>query len=213
MDVLVGEDEVKFVLHQAIVCTTSLFFRAICNGKWKESEERLLRLPEVDPEMFSIYLGFLYNRKVDMREERSADMKSLKTVTGEALIHLHDRAIHAYALGEMVQDAAFRNAVVDEMRFVWTQPGQVGHQRSIQTLCATVSHRSKLMRYFVDRWAVADYSDCSFRDFYKHLPTNFVLELACVHTEERDMHVADRRVSARDRCFYHDHESEADKCK
>lgn len=52
--VLVGKDEKRFVLHQKIATRTSGFFRVICNGKWKESEERLFRLPEIDKDIFAI---------------------------------------------------------------------------------------------------------------------------------------------------------------
>lgn len=138
-------------------------------------------------------------------------MASLKDLPTDRQIELYNRAIQTYALGEMAQDATFRNAVVDETIRMAKQFGNAGHPECIRTLCETVSHRSKLMRYFVDAGWAAERDDRSFRAWRKELPNDFVFEMACVAAEEKKMDLEKRLPSARERCFYHDHEGEKDK--
>ncbi len=134
--VLVGEDEAKFILHQAVVCETSDFFRAMFDGRgeWKESVQKTVRLPEVDESIFNIYLGFFYTGDIDLDMDVSANDTGAGT-TEEEKKRKFDQVILAYAFGEMTQDATFRNALVDK---VSTRTG----------LSETASHRTERFETF-----------------------------------------------------------------
>jgi hypothetical protein len=55
----VSPTEYRFVVHQNKICEKSKFFRAACSKRWIEGQEKLVRLPEVDIEVFqSIGSGF-----------------------------------------------------------------------------------------------------------------------------------------------------------
>lgn len=68
-----GAEATRFVLHRDIVCRTSDFFRVACNGDWKESADKTVRLEETAPEIFTIYLGWLYTNEVDLSSKRDQD--------------------------------------------------------------------------------------------------------------------------------------------
>jgi hypothetical protein len=55
-----GDDKHDFTVHEDVICGCSEFFRKAMNGKWKESEERVVPLPQEDPEIFSMYLQACY---------------------------------------------------------------------------------------------------------------------------------------------------------
>ena len=58
---LVGPKEERFILHHDAVCARSKFFKAACSKQWREGQERLVRLPEVDPVVFKTYCGWVYS--------------------------------------------------------------------------------------------------------------------------------------------------------
>ncbi|KAL8774179.1 MAG: hypothetical protein Q9194_004122 [Teloschistes cf. exilis] len=58
--ILVGDKEVPFTLHKAIISSKSKFFRAAMEGSFKEAVEKKVRLPEEDPDLFPHYLSWVY---------------------------------------------------------------------------------------------------------------------------------------------------------
>jgi len=55
-----GEDKQDFTVHEDVICDHSDLFRKAMNGKWKESEERIIPLAKEDLETFSMYLQACY---------------------------------------------------------------------------------------------------------------------------------------------------------
>ena len=59
VNVLVGENEEKFVVHKKVICKTSKFFEAACRGTWREATSKTVRLPTIDPTSFGVHVGWL----------------------------------------------------------------------------------------------------------------------------------------------------------
>ncbi|KAK5164055.1 uncharacterized protein LTR77_010146 [Saxophila tyrrhenica] len=214
--VLVGKEEARFVVHKAIVCRTSDFFRAACHGEWKEASEKTVRFPEVEANIFGIYMGFLYTGNIDMRlghaADCSTDAKPLKDLSTEHHHQILDWAILAYALGEMLQDCNFRNAVVDAIKKLLGDFGHIGGVENVTSACQRASRSSKLMKLFVDTWASAGYGGKPFKDWAKEMPIDFVFDMACASVDEAAMSKQERSPYAREKCYYHDHK-DGEKCK
>ncbi|KAI4194488.1 MAG: hypothetical protein LQ350_007739 [Teloschistes chrysophthalmus] len=58
--IAVGNKEVPFYVHKAIISFKSEFFRAALEGSFKGAAEDKVRLPEDDPELFPHYLSWVY---------------------------------------------------------------------------------------------------------------------------------------------------------
>lgn len=58
--VVVGESQQEITAHEGVLCGSSKLFRNAMNGKWKESEDRRIFLPDDDPETFRSYLQLCY---------------------------------------------------------------------------------------------------------------------------------------------------------
>jgi len=58
---LVGEDEIRFLVHKRILCENSPFFESVCKPEWVKDHEKMIKLPEDDPELVEImvYCKFL----------------------------------------------------------------------------------------------------------------------------------------------------------
>jgi hypothetical protein len=54
-----GGSRRTFLTDAAFLTTRSLFFRKALSGKWKEAEERHVRLPYDNAEIFALYMHFM----------------------------------------------------------------------------------------------------------------------------------------------------------
>ncbi|GME65788.1 Btb poz domain containing protein [Neofusicoccum parvum] len=108
LTVLVGEDKKAFFVHRKLICEFSSFFRAACNGPWKESEEGIVTLPEDGPEEFGIYLKWLYtNELIDKNASTENDAHGNPYQIGRP-----NTLARAYVIGDKIQDILFKNAAI-----------------------------------------------------------------------------------------------------
>ena len=59
-----GDDAQEFQIHEAVLTARSKFFKAAIGRKWKESEEKTVKLPEDDPEAFALYSQLVYTGQI-----------------------------------------------------------------------------------------------------------------------------------------------------
>ncbi|KAF1984037.1 hypothetical protein K402DRAFT_465428 [Aulographum hederae CBS 113979] len=102
--VLVGSDEKLFSVHEAIIRSSCDFFDAAMRNNWKESAERTIRLEHEEPEIFGIFVTWLYYGTL-------TGIPSDGSATEARLIPL----FKAYVLGERLLNVAFRNALIDQI--------------------------------------------------------------------------------------------------
>ncbi|KAF2827359.1 hypothetical protein CC86DRAFT_209933 [Ophiobolus disseminans] len=107
LTVVVGKEpnHKRFLVHEGLLCARFEFFKRAMNGNWAEREERLIKLPEDDPETFATYINVVYTNRVATNP--SSEPKDAVMVGGE-LIHL----CKVYVLGEKLCDIRTKNAAV-----------------------------------------------------------------------------------------------------
>lgn len=114
-----GEKQETFDVHEALITPRSLFFKKAMSGSWKESEDRIVNLPEEDPEIFKIYVHHLYTGSVAVIPE------PLPAVTGRPVKWIICRL---YVLAEKLQDVKAKNSAIEallaECREKYKYPGQ-----------------------------------------------------------------------------------------
>lgn len=71
--VLVGNEEKPFLVHEGVVTNHSKFFYAACNGGFKESNDRTVRLPATSVSTFENFLHWLYTGEVLVMNEEDVD--------------------------------------------------------------------------------------------------------------------------------------------
>lgn len=70
LEVRVGRDNGRsFRLHEALVSARSDFFAAALTGQWKEAKDKIIDLPEDDPDIFALYPQLLYTGKIPVKEQ------------------------------------------------------------------------------------------------------------------------------------------------
>lgn len=97
IQVRVDADERSFVIHTDVACNKSKFFRAACSTRWREGQEKVIRLPEVKSETFQRYVDWAYR-----------DALAAEPTAGEGL----DMSVELYLLGDLLDDVKLRNATV-----------------------------------------------------------------------------------------------------
>ncbi|KAH8644105.1 N-acetylglucosaminyl-phosphatidylinositol biosynthetic protein [Alternaria alternata] len=92
----------EFLLHEGILCARSEFFRRALNGNWIEKKERLVKLPEDDPQTFAFYVSFIYTNVV-------SDATALQTMTPDGFQAHILAVVKLYVLAEKLQDRQAKN--------------------------------------------------------------------------------------------------------
>jgi hypothetical protein len=96
--VLVGAEETPFTIHKDIISVKSKFFQAVCSERWKEGQEKTVRLPDVEPKIFGRYVDWAYG-DVFVAEEKG----------GRAIIAT---VIKLYLVGDVLEDVKLRNKAI-----------------------------------------------------------------------------------------------------
>ncbi|KAK3621337.1 hypothetical protein LTR56_022873 [Elasticomyces elasticus] len=108
--VLVGEEKNEFMLHASIATKHSKFFKAACNGGFREAQDKVTHLPEVSPATFRAYVQWIYSGTVVVMdsEELRSDYK------GDQTSERQMRLMKLYVLADVLLDTLLRNKVIDE---------------------------------------------------------------------------------------------------
>jgi hypothetical protein len=101
--VLVGSEEKRFIIHQDAICDKSKFFKAACSKRWIEGQAKLVRLPEVKPEVFQQYSNWVYSGTITPC--RCVDATESNFRVAEQLMF-----IDLYLLGDSLDDISLRKA-------------------------------------------------------------------------------------------------------
>lgn len=60
----VGPGKEHFVVHQSLICDKSRYFAKALSGSFQEGITRFVRLPDVSPILFRIFVAWLYHGKL-----------------------------------------------------------------------------------------------------------------------------------------------------
>lgn len=204
------------MLYKNIACDSSEFFRAAVNGCWKESKEKVVRLPEIEPHVFEVYVGWLNTGEVDvlstLRDDGTTEVVHYEDVPQDEASDLDRALIKAFALGDMLQDATFRDSVIDEFITCTEATCMVPEPASVGILCEVVNTGSTMMRLCVDYIGV-DLKEKIFNEDVDKYPAMFLLEIAKASVRDRHLNMAERLPRLRNRCFYHEHKDGKGKTK
>lgn len=112
VDVLVGEEKEIFSVHEKLIRASSPFFDKAMSGAWLESPQHTIQLPEDEPEIFGIYVHWLYydTLPVSCNEPSSEYLNLMK----------------AYTLGDKLLDTKFQDTVIDAIVDKSATPAQSG---------------------------------------------------------------------------------------
>lgn len=200
--VFAGEEKKKFVVHRNIVCQTSDYFQAACNGKWKEAKEKVVNLPTIKSHVFGIYVCWLYTSKVDIKDD--PDLMYDESMTARQRSWLQMDLLDAYAAGDYLQDRTLRNAVIDEFRSLIEGTDEVLDQENVIYFWDIVRQDSKLSGLIVDYYS-ADYNPDLFDLRVAHFPVGLTVAIAKKYVRDKQTDFSSRKPRNKPKCYYHEH--------
>ncbi|KKP05528.1 hypothetical protein THAR02_02345 [Trichoderma harzianum] len=104
LTVTVGStDPVMFSVHEHLICRTSDYFKTAMKAHWETSTSGSIALKEEDPEVFEVYLHWLYFETLPVRNDSPGSEGNAE----------YAQLAKAYVLGELLQDVNFKDAVLD----------------------------------------------------------------------------------------------------
>ncbi|KAF2492755.1 hypothetical protein BU16DRAFT_89948 [Lophium mytilinum] len=183
VQVCVGEDDrqEKFAVHDTPLRSHSKFFANAMNGSWKESDERIIKLPDDSPETFELYIHYIYTGK-------------LAIVAGEGVVD-DDRGTrqfvaqlkalaYLYVFVEKILDSACKNDVVDAMVACVRDNSKIPPLFVVEIIYNGTAGPCSARKFLVDvcaRWSNAKY----FKDRRERFPVDFTFDVITKMLEYR----------------------------
>ena len=85
----VGAEHAKYSVYAELISYYSGYFKGTLNGPWKEAEDRVIELPDIEPRVFDVFIDWLYTQKLPKRSREWVT----PTAEIEAGSHNHSRVV------------------------------------------------------------------------------------------------------------------------
>ncbi|KAL6824003.1 hypothetical protein V8C40DRAFT_247034 [Trichoderma camerunense] len=208
LTVTVGStNPVTFSVHEHLICATSDYFKTAMKGHWETSTSGSITLKEEDPEVFEIYMHWLYFETLPVQNDNPGLEGNTEYI----------QLAKSYALGELLQDTNFKDAVLDGILLKCRSNATDGQSwfpvgPAIRHIYDGTPESSPARRLLVDLYTYhgrGDWlTDWASKD---DLPKQFLLDLA-VETLETRACPPVPLSQVRGTCEYHEHQPDPNSC-
>ncbi|KAI4906272.1 hypothetical protein J4E90_010745 [Alternaria incomplexa] len=187
-----------FTVHEDPIRASSAFFQTAFRHPWRESLERVVRLPECDAIDFQIYTHWLYSGLLCAIPSEVSGSNGVSS-----------SLVRGYLLGDYLQDASYRDTIIDGL-IEWDRHADDAPRTSflsswINIVDDKTSEGNPLQKLLVDI-TVWRTSHVWWTSVIAKLPANFVRDV-CIGLSTRyrvDGAVFPVRIQANN-CAYHSH--------
>jgi hypothetical protein len=199
ISVEVAPEQKTYNVHKSFLIRGSNFFRLALQSEWIENTAQVVKLPEVEPSVFNIYVNWLYSRELMLGMGRKElYMRSVRDCVFDCYLH-----------GDRLLDADFKDAVSDSLVMMYLKENSDGktcipNSRTIQRVYRNTKKGSKLRLLVVHR-KLASQDPTNF-DLEHGI--DFLLDFAQYQTSKDRESLA--FVAAR--CYFHEHEAGDENC-
>jgi hypothetical protein len=171
IDVGAGDQLKTFNVHVALLKARSRFFKEALSGKWKEAEEKVVRLPEYCPTMFETYVHNLYTGDLAVASEK-------EQAESDEMPERYQSLAHFYVFAEKMKDVKSKNSILRAIlacrsTVYSSEPYTCPSTEAIDVIYNGTLAGSPARRLMIDLWtkqATAEYFD-------KELPGDFMRDL------------------------------------
>ncbi|KAL7912615.1 hypothetical protein GGI35DRAFT_256867 [Trichoderma velutinum] len=205
LNVMVGStNPVMFSVHEHLACRTSEYFKTAMKPYWGTSTSGSFTLEDEDPEVFEVYLHWLYFETLPVQNDNPGVEGNIEYV----------QLAKAYALGEFLGDINFKDAVLDVILIKSRSKASDGRSwfpvgPAIRFIYEGTPETSAARRLLVDLYTyhgqgewLTQWSD------QEDLPKQFLLDLAIAALTKRPHPLA----QAKGTCEYHEHLPDPNSC-
>jgi hypothetical protein len=113
----------EFRIHEAVLTARSKFFKAAMGKQWKESEDKAVKLPEENPDVFRLYTQLVYTGRIPRmnddtpQTDETVESSSKFCNTEDECEEEYKLLCGLYVLTEKMMDLRARNQTVDALYY------------------------------------------------------------------------------------------------
>ncbi|KAH7071665.1 hypothetical protein FB567DRAFT_455269, partial [Paraphoma chrysanthemicola] len=109
--VMVGKSKHKFYIHEALLRSNSGFFDAALKKEWAEGQDRIVKLPDKDPEIFKIWMKWIYTGRLFIVKQDDIQRYKDKLIISREWA----RWRKMFELADFLQDFDCKDAAIDAL--------------------------------------------------------------------------------------------------
>lgn len=159
------------MVNPELLTQASPFFLNALKGGWKESVERVIKLPKDDPRVFKAYIHFLSTEEIDITSASvNQANESLASIAEQML------AAQLYIFAEKVQDSKAKNGAVRAMIKAIMNRRRLPYSSVMRAIYEGTPRDSPMRRMMVDLFVQAD-AAASKNLTGKDIPNDFLLDV------------------------------------
>jgi len=159
-----------FHIHTSVLCKTSAFFQNATKPEWTGPTRRPIDLSDERPDVFYLYVQWLYNGKIAVKTMPSSDSDT--EVRKHETVNYHS-LIQSYILGEKLMDTTFQNSVLKCLIECVKQEDNFPSDPTVKLAYERTTKHSPLRKLLVDFWVWYGCSDWAADDMNASLGTEF----------------------------------------
>lgn len=202
-----GDEAKEFAVHKDYATRSSKFVKAALDKDWKEATEKRITLPEANGEAFGGYLDCLYAGSVTLARG------ALDTKIQSRYYQL----AQMYILGDYLQDLRFCNDVLDCWFTTCVVPlNEVPNAALIELVWSRTSEDCPLRSHALESWkgSLHDTRAGDYFELHPEIPRKFMADLLRLvgSCHGQAVHLNMVAYGKRDRCDFHRHEDDDDRC-
>lgn len=187
-----GTPTKKFSIHESIISPRSEFVRLSLKDGWKEGVERVIMLPDDDPDVFALYQHWLYN----------GALRTSGSEIGIKFEYEYEFLVKAYIFGDKMIDVDFKDSMIDvileKLRVL-----ECFDLRLTNLVYENTTAQSKLRRLWLDVYFHAGKAEWLDETFVgASISCEFIMEFSRFQMRLRT-ELAERNMGGD--CHYHEH--------
>lgn len=211
---IVGSDEATkkyYHVHRTVLVKSSDFFKRACNKEWEEGQSKIIKLPEVEPEIFDVYLQLLYTGEVVPAEEYLPSRDDNSIAARGEIARQHWILIEAYLLADMLLDTKSKNAIMDYLIEALRVTQKMPSPETITDVFKRTIDTSPMRRLLID-FVALKVDPKSFKSFGTLYSPEFLVDVGLRLMEYKSDTSRRTSPSKSPRCAYHEHDEADSKC-
>jgi hypothetical protein len=186
-------NHVDFGTHESFLTSRSDFFRRAMNGNWTEADTRVVKLPEDDPNVFGLYLDYVYTGQLTTMEKTPAELAALEPIDFDHQIYQeYEEVFRLFVLAKKLQDVATKNAALAAAIAISQSQSREGSctapsKRSVHIVYVGTPAGSLARRLVADMWSTLSIRAILIRFQGPRVHNDFLEDLAKATEEKRPL--------------------------
>ena len=191
-----GEKQESFDVHEALLTARSTFFKNALSGDWKEAEDRVVNLPDVEGAIFQLYIHLLYTDKLASIPESDSQR------------HIeYCRMAKLYVLGDRLMDITTKNVAIDALIQTAKEPTANGKSYAPGNMCIRIIYEgtqqnSLVRQLMIDFYVYGASGGWMLKATADKWPLDFLYDLTIALANTRKAPLSDPLRAIDVNCYY-----------